>query len=335
MSMKFKEFIAYLSEASGIFFRNTLPIIFVTSLTLTLILIVGALIGYISLLTLSPESGPTGLTINFSSYSTTMILVESFAFIVISIAVISIIYAFYSAIISIYAFYIRFKSDDENYQLFFSLVKEQLWKVMKVSIIAWLRVFVGMIFFIIPGIVLAMRYAAINYFVIAENTNFTAAKVKSAEVMKGFKVPLLLFYLVVYVLSLFLDISKGNIVNSAIYSVLYIILSFSFQSMCFVLSSVVIYTICKNEAYKNFVPSDSINTDLSPETTVSSDPPIVAATAEAHIEQQTTNITPTASATTSDTTTSDNSPIVEEAVPMESQEVDEPVADKPEAPTQK
>lgn len=318
MSMKFKEFTSYLSEAFGIFSRNLLPIIFVTSLILTFLAICIILLGYSSLVILSSESVPNGLSIDFSSYST-MVLVGLCAFIILSI-----ITTFYSSIISIYAFYIRFKSDDENYQLFFSLMKEHLWKVMKVSIIAWIRVFIGTIFFIIPGIVLAMRYAAINYFVILENANFTTAKVKSIEVMDGFKIPLLLFYLVIYALSLFLDISTDNLINDNIYSVLYLILSFLFQGIFFILYSVVIYTICKNEAYKNFVPTDSTNAKDTPEVTTSSDPTIVATTAEAHLEQ-TTNISPT----------SDNGPIVEEAAPLESQEVDKPVADKPDLPTQK
>ena len=325
MSMKFKEFTSYLSEAFGIFSRNLLPIIFVAFLVFTLVAICIILLGYSSLLILSSESVPTGLSIDFSSYST-MVLVGLCAFIILSI-----ITAFYSSIISIYAFYIRFKSDDENYQLFFSLIKEHLWKVMKVSMIVWIRVFIGTIFFIIPGIVLAMRYAAINYFVILENSNFTTAKVKSIEVMNGFKIALLLFYLVIYALSLFLDISKDDLVNGDIYSVLYLILSFLFQGIFFILYSVVIYTICKNEAYKNFVPTDATNAEATPEGTASSDPTIVVATAGAQIEQ-TTDIAPTASVIAP---TSDNSPIVEEAVPMESQEADAPVADKPELPTQK
>ena len=256
MSMKFKEFTSYLSEAFGIFSRNLLPIIFVAFLVFTLVAICIILLGYSSLLILSSESVPTGLSIDFSSYST-MVLVGLCAFIILSI-----ITAFYSSIISIYAFYIRFKSDDENYQLFFSLIKEHLWKVMKVSMIVWIRVFIGTIFFIIPGIVLAMRYAAINYFVILENSNFTTAKVKSIEVMNGFKIALLLFYLVIYALSLFLDISKDDLVNGDIYSVLYLILSFLFQGIFFILYSVVIYTICKNEAYKNFVPTDQLANSL-------------------------------------------------------------------------
>ena len=319
MSIKFKEFIKYLFESLGLFFRNILPIIFVTSLTLTFVVICSALLGYSSLLILSSESVSAGLSINFSSY-TIMILVGLFSFIALCM-----ILALYSAMISIYAFYISFKSEDENYRLFFSLIKEHLWKIIKVSLIVWIRVFIGTIFFIIPGIVLAMRYAAINYFVILENANFTTAKVKSAEVMNGFKITFLLFYSAIYTLSAFVHISKDGLVNGDMTSILYLILSFLFQGVFFILYSVIIYTICKNEAYKNVVIADAPQTP--PTTEVISSDPVVT-----HTEQVHTEVTPEALVI---------SPIVEEipptpveAAPAETKEVEAPTKDKPESPPQ-
>lgn len=319
MSIKFKEFTSYLVEASGIFFRNILSITFVTALTLLFALTCAAIIAYSSLLILPSESVSNGLSIHFSS-SNTMIWVGLFAFIILSI-----IAALYSSLISIYAFYIRFKSDDENYQLFFSLIKENLWKVIKVSIIAWIRIFIGLLFFIIPGIVLAMRYTAINYFVILENANFTTAKVKSTEVMNGFKMPILLFSLVIYALSLFLDLYRDNLVNN---DILYLILSFLFEGMIFILYFMIVYTICKNEAYKNFVPTDSTN-ESTPEVT--SDPTIVATTIAPVQMEQAPDIAPTAPVIPAivETTTTETTALVE------TQEVDTPVADKAEPSTPK
>ena len=226
------------------------------------------------------------------------------------------------SIISIYAFYISFKSQDENFRLFWSLLKENLWKVLKVSLIAFARIMIGTLLFVIPGMVLTLRYAAINYFVILENADFTTAREKSTEVMRGFKFYSLLFIVSMSLISELFEIYIKHLAASYGNEILYLVASILFEGLYITLYSIIIYTICKHEAYKDVAVADVPQAAPNPEA-IDSDPTIVA-------------MTPTT--VQMDLAPADIAPVVDlptagEAIPSETKEVEAPLADKPESPS--
>ena len=251
MTIKFKEFSTYIVEAAEIFAQNIISIVLITALTITFTIIFSAIMVYIASHILYVAPVESGLSIDFANM-TIIILTCLMSFIAFSI-----IFAFYSSIISIFSFYISFKSEDENYRLFFALIQENFWKVIKVSMIGWMRIVIGTICLVIPGVVLAMRYASINYFVILENANFTAAKIKSAEVMHGFKITLLLFYFGINAISALIYSSTNSFIHGYLYSALYFIFAGLCQGLLYMIYSIIIYIICKRETYKNFVISNA------------------------------------------------------------------------------
>jgi hypothetical protein len=249
MSIIFVSFIRYLGEALGICARNIIPITLIYTCTLAVIVAFGAMI--ISLGSpLISEIGSVDFTIAFSSL-TNMTLWG----VAVAIPLFIMITLFYS-VMSIYAFYISFKSEDENFRLFLSLLKENLWKVLKVSLAAFLRILIGTICFVIPGIVLALRYAAINYFVILENANFTTAREKSAEIMNGFKFYTMLFVASMSLLIEFLTIYTKNLSTNDHHELLHLAASMLYEGLFIMLYSTLVYVICKHATYKE-IPVDS------------------------------------------------------------------------------
>ena len=187
---------------------------------------------------------------------------------------------YFHSILSIYAFYIAFRSEDENYHLFLTLVRERIWKVFTTSFSAAIRIVLGTVCLIIPGIVLFFRYFAINYFVIVENADFHAAKVKSAEVIPGFKFLLFLLFLLENTATHFIFEADAaeSIVKIAIEYYAYILIS------CY--ESTFIYTICRHEANKEVVVMpEMISNDTTPPTitndTEASPTPTTASTKDA------------------------------------------------------
>ena len=71
---------------------------------------------------------------------------------------------------------------------------KQVWTAIKANILVFIRITVGFIFLIIPGIVAVFRYSMVNY-VIAENPGISAREAleMSNEIMKGNKLRLFFF----------------------------------------------------------------------------------------------------------------------------------------------
>ncbi len=81
-------------------------------------------------------------------------------------------------------------------QKFKADIKKQFFLVVKVKIIISLHVLVGLLFFIVPGIIVALSYTFIIYFTICYNQPFDAARENSEKLMKGYKWYFFLLYII-------------------------------------------------------------------------------------------------------------------------------------------
>lgn len=288
--MKFRAFFRYLGEACGIYFRNIIPMTFVLPIIFLLItiglIIIGLVIGIP--ITLLASAIPHDILIEFN---TTITVVS----VIIALPIYFIAIALYSAVSSIYTFYITFKSKEDNYKLFLSLLQNNLWKIIKVSIMKWIRILIitigcilvvliasiiciiGLntpinvneqltiiviaIFSALPSIILTMRYYAIDYFVIAENANFTTARIKSTKIMNGFKISYLVSFLIInIILNIIYYLSMWSTTNAVFSHNIFHSLSFL---ALYNISSIIIYTICKHEAPKDIAIDDAAAKSLT------------------------------------------------------------------------
>lgn len=260
--MKLRLFFQYLLETLNVYLRNIFPIIFTTFclgalfIGVTLCFMV---VGIYLLQIISPGSISSDYVISLSA---TTPLTAAIAFIAFFLAIL--LYwctlIFFHSILSIYAFYITFRSEDEDYHLFLSMLKERIWKVFMASFSASTRIALGAICLIIPGIVLSLRYFAINYFVMVENAGFHEAKSKSTAVVFGFKLILFLFFTVINIVNSFTfdsNLYEESMLKIAIEIFIYILIS------CYDL--ILIYTICRHEAHKDIV-APIVEGSISPQS---------------------------------------------------------------------
>lgn len=260
MSIKFRAFINYLIEASRIYISNIHNIFSITLLMNIVLICIPTIVGLLLLSTLKPEYYYTthGIGITISNFSDFLCCI----FIVTTTFVILILY---DSIISVYAFYITFKTEDENYVLFLSIIKSHLWNIIKTKLIAFAYIAISSLLLILPGVGLALRYASINYFVIVEGSKFSESSIQSSNIMNGFK---LLFLIIVII---FLAINKYsldhlNIIidksayNPILYSVVVLIIATLFSTLN-MLSSIITYNLCKNELHSNILETQKIPTE--------------------------------------------------------------------------
>ena len=72
------------------------------------------------------------------------------------------------------------------------------WKVLLANIFLGIIVMVGLIFFIIPGIYLALKYSFTIYYIVDKNMDVLEAMKKSSELTEGIKMDLFLFGLAIF-----------------------------------------------------------------------------------------------------------------------------------------
>ena len=246
MSIKLHAFTQYIAESFGMYFKNIHTIFGITLLMNVVVLYAPATLGTYIFSTLHPDYYTSdGLTISVSSTS------DIIFYLIAAIATFLVIVA-YDAILSVYAFYITFKSDDENYRLFLSMIKAHLWNIVKVKFTAFAHILIGLICGIIPGIILLLRYAAISYSVMVYGAKFPEASKQSTAIMQGFKIVFLVLsaafiiadkYGIGY-LQTFIDRGAYPI---AIYTILYLSLATIFSTLN-VFSSIITYVLCRHEA---------------------------------------------------------------------------------------
>jgi len=257
MSIKFRSFINYLIEAFKIYITNIHSIFSITLLMNIILVCIPTVVGLLLLSNLKPEYYYTthGLGITISDF-TDLLCCIFIALLTFGILIL------YDAVISVYAFYITFKTEDENYLLFLSIIKSHLWNIIKTKFIAFTYIAIGIISLILPGIVLALRYASINYFVIVEGSKFSESSIKSTNIMDGFK---LLFLLIS---TIFLAINKYgmdhlNIIidksayTPILYSVVLLVIATLFSTLN-MLSSILTYNLCKNELHSNILETQEV-----------------------------------------------------------------------------
>ena len=182
--MEFQKFNRSLSEAFTIFAENIISIfctVFITSALLICMLCVEGIILFI----LFPESMNAFLE-DGGGFATFFVTTTNANIACIAICVMLTL-IIRSSIFSIYSFYITFKEDGVGIELFFSMLRRNFRKVFRAQCIAFIRITVGLICLIIPGIVLYFRYAGISYFILSENTTFNDAREQSTQAMVGFK----------------------------------------------------------------------------------------------------------------------------------------------------
>lgn len=90
------------------------------------------------------------------------------------------------------------KKEGFSLQKFKSDIKKQFFLVTKVNIIMSLHIFVGTLFFIVPGIIIALSYTFIIYFTICYNQPFETARENSMKLMDGYKFYFFLLYIVLF-----------------------------------------------------------------------------------------------------------------------------------------
>lgn len=90
-------------------------------------------------------------------------------------------------------------------------IKKQFFPVAKVKILIFLHVFVGLLFFIVPGIIVALRYTFIIYFTICYNQPFNIARENSMKLMDGYK----WYFFLLYTMLICFIIITGLILGSA------------------------------------------------------------------------------------------------------------------------
>ena len=246
MSIKLHPFIAYVTEAFGIYFKNIHTIFGITLLINILALYAPATFGTYILSIIRPDYYTSdGLTISISSAGDVLFCIAA------ALLVFLVIIA-YDAILSVYAFYITFKSNDEDYRLFLSMIKAHLWNILKTKFVAFSYILIGLICFIIPGIILMLRYAAINYFVMVYGSKFPDASNKSTDVMDGFKLVFLVLSIAFVVIDksgvdYFQSFIEKSTYSPALYAILYLSIVTIFSTLN-VVSSIVTYSLCKHEA---------------------------------------------------------------------------------------
>ena len=82
--------------------------------------------------------------------------------------------------------YLR-RKEGSSFRNLKSDIEKQFFPVIKVKILTFLYVFGGFLLFIVPGIILALRYTLIIYFAICYNQPFSVAKENSFKLMLGYK----------------------------------------------------------------------------------------------------------------------------------------------------
>ena len=246
MSIKLNSFASYTSEAFGMYLKNIHTIFGITFLINIAILYAPATLGTYILSILRPDYyTENGLTISISS-------ANDIIFCATTTLIIFLIFIAYDAILSVYAFYITFKSDEEDYHLFIAMIKDHLWNIIKAKFIAFTYIAIGFICLVIPGIMLTLRYSALNYFVMVEGAKFPQASVKSSEVMNGFK---LIFFIISiafiainrYSVSYIQPFIDQVVAQPILHAISSIALETIFATLN-VVSSIITYSLCKHEA---------------------------------------------------------------------------------------
>jgi len=74
---------------------------------------------------------------------------------------------------------------------------QYFWKILLTNIILGVIIMVGFIFFIIPGIYLAMRFQFTQYFIVDKNLDIGEAMTRSTQLTQGIKLPLSVFALAI------------------------------------------------------------------------------------------------------------------------------------------
>ena len=270
MSIKLRAFASYVAEAFGMYFKNIHTIFGITLLINIAILYAPATAATYLLSILRPDYYTSeGITISISNAADVIFCLAAALLVFLIIIV-------YDSILSVYAFYITFKSDDENYTLFLSMIKSYLWNIVKTKFVAFSYILIGLILGIIPGIVLMLRYAAINYFAMVYGDKFTEAREKSAAVMHGFKLVFLAFSIAcAAIFGYGINYTNAFIDQGAYSPILYALLALSLTTIFSTLNTslaILTYNLCKHEGTQES-PVENVTPEIVGDPVVMMDAP--------------------------------------------------------------
>ena len=96
-------------------------------------------------------------------------------------------------------------------------INEGFFPLFQAIIIKFFIITLGFICFIIPGIILSLRYSLIEYFVIFEKQSFQQAKANSIRCMQGYKLPLFLIFFVTAIAEILLIVLTDFLLFGTMY----------------------------------------------------------------------------------------------------------------------
>lgn len=185
---------------------------------------------------------------------------QSIGFFIGVIGIFMLIFIVVFTIMSILIYIADYYLCHSTFEALFDTSKERasLGLVVKVNILVGLKVIGGLILFIIPGIVLGIKYAPVNY-VLCKNPNLSSKEIlsKTRELSNGFKWKIFLYNLFLLIISsiiVSLCTPTSFINGSSIISILIMIISLALNTFTYVYTSIFdVYLYKDIEDYKDTI----------------------------------------------------------------------------------